>query len=182
MASPTAPTVHSPIFAASLKGANATIWSVGDEPGAALDEDFQAGTIIDTGHASALACTIKYDCAAATANNVDFFFMVSNAATIPAIADDEWCVLPHPDVSPTAQVQDDSMPASVDVTVTPEWGRIVTRPGYFRTEPGDNATDKLRIGLVVTVRYWRWIVLLAKEHGATATDGTLVVDAALIVG
>lgn len=181
MAQPTAPTAHSPIFAVTSKGANATIWSAGDEPGAALDGDFQSGTIIDTGDASALACTVKYD-AAAAANALDFFFLVSNAPTMPAIGDDEWAVLPHADVSPTRALQTDDMPADVDITIAPEWGLILTRPGFFRTEPADGATDKVRLGLVVSVRHWRYIVLLAKEHGNPTTDGTLVVDAALIVG
>lgn len=182
MAQPTIPSIGKPVHPASIKGPNATIWSASDEPGAALDEDFQAGTIVDTQGATALACTIKYDAAAATGNSCDLFFLVSNAATQPAIGDDEWAVLPGEDASPTEAVQDDSMPSGVDVTVTPEWGMIETRPGFFRVQADDAATDKARVALVVNVRYWRWIVVLAKEHGNTTTDGTLVIDAALIVG
>ena len=83
---------------------------------------------------------------------------------------------------PAPQELIDSMPSGVDVTVTPEWGMIETRPGFFRIQADDAATDKARVALVVNVRYWRWIVVLAKEHGNTTTDGTLVIDAALIVG
>ena len=185
MAAPTVPTALAPMRATlpfAIKGNNAVVWSLGDAPGSVLDADFQVGDIIATGRATALACTIRYSAnGSGTANQAEFCFIVSNKSTTPVIGDDDWGVLSYADVSPAATLQADSMPGGFDATVKPEWDLRKIRPGYFQTEPSDTTSDKIRIALVVDVRRWQYVAIMAKEVGDTTNVGIFLVNAALCI-
>lgn len=164
------------IIPTALKGDNALIFE------AALTANFQASEVVDCARASRCALTIRYDAdASGTANQLELFVMVSNHTSTPAVADDVWAVLTERDITPAATLQADSMPTNVDVTTAPEWDLRKIRPVYFQTEPSNAGTNKIRLGLVVDVRSWKYIVVLAKEVGDTDADelGALNILAAL---
>lgn len=179
MAAPTFPESLGPnrgTIPLAAKGDNATIFS------SALTANWQASDVIDLGRAGRLALAVHYDAdASGTANQLELCVWVSNAASAPVVADDEWVVPNDGDTSPTATVQADSFPAGADMTATPEWGLRKIRPGYWQTEPSDAGTDKIRVGLVLDVRAWKYAVVMAKEVGDTdAGDlGALTLKAAL---
>jgi len=159
------------------KGVNATI-----RASAVLTADFVASAVVDCVHARNLALTLKYDAAAAgTANTPTLILMGSNAAAQPLVGDDEWGALAELEISGTDAVQADSLPAGVDLTVTPEFVTKKLRPLAITTHPSDAGTDKLRMLFVVPIDAIRYLFVLAKEEGDTDAGqlGTLAIDAAV---
>jgi hypothetical protein len=173
---PTVPLAH--------KGDNATIFDStavtgGQTP---LTANYKAGDVLDCGSAGSVALSIKYDAdAEGTANFPQIIVLVSNAATEPAITADEWVALADLEATGTDGVLTDAFPASVDLTITPEWVVKKLRPIAIDLYPSDDGADKVRVGLVVDVRRWKYLCVLAKEEGDVTADqvGVLVVEAAL---
>lgn len=171
-----------PVTPVAHKGSNTTIFDSTAVTGAQtpLTANYKAGTVLDLAAAGEVALTIKYDAhASSTSNQAKFLVFVSNAATAPAITDDEWGALSTLDATPTDAVLSDNMPTNVDMTTSPAWGEHVLRPASFTLKAMTAGTHKQRPTLVVRARNWRWLCVLAKEEGDTTNVGTLVVQAAL---
>jgi hypothetical protein len=173
-----------PSIPLAAKGYNFTVFDSTPSTGAQtpLTANFKAGSVVDLGKAGSCALSIKYDAdASGTANRPQLLVLVSNAESQPLITADEWVALSELEISGTDAVLTDSMPTDVDITVQPEFVVKKLRGLAIDLYAADAGTDKLRLGLVVDVRRWRWLCVLAKEEGDTdAGDvGVLVVQAAL---
>lgn len=160
----------------AVKKPNTTVFSTAAgtvAPAAALTTNWQAGDVLDLGKYHNAAVQIFYDAdGSGTSNKCNVIIMVSNAATQPLATDDEWVAVSQQDVSPTDGALTGSFPASVDVTATPNWGKVVTRGLYWESVAASAGTDKLREPIIVNVIPWRWMFVMAREGGDTDVGDT----------
>jgi len=165
-----------PSVPAAHKGDNAEIFN------ATLTANYVAGTVLECKGARTCALTIKYNTdASGTPGKPGLVILGSNHSSAPLVTDDEWGVLAELEGTGTDATLGDSLPASVDFTLTPEFNVRKLRGTAVDFYASDNATDKLRKLFPLDVSYIKYLVVLAKEEGDTdAGDlGALVVLASL---
>lgn len=105
--------------------------------------------------------------------------MVSSAATAPLATDDVWVSASQQDIATTDGAVTGTFPSGIDMTVTPNWGKLVTRPLIWQSKVSTQVTDKFREPVILNVENWRWLCVLAHELGDTTHPSTLVVYVAL---
>lgn len=164
----------------AMKKANITAFDTGSSsgvaPGAALTSNWKAGDVVDCGKYRTATVQLFVDSAASSSSpQVEVIFMVSNAATTPLATDDVWVAASQQDIASTDGAVTGSFPSGIDMTVTPNWGKLVTRPLIWQTKVSTAVTDKFREPVLLDVTGWRWLCVLGHELGDTTHPSTLVV-------
>jgi hypothetical protein len=140
-----------------------------------LTTTYVASDVIDVREARQIALLIAAD--AGAADNVPTMLLLGAcAATAPLATDDSWYGLPAYDGVVTPNLPTSTKLSGADFSLTPEWGAVTVLPANLKLQATDNATDEIRLSVVIDVSWCTHFHLQAADVGGGATKASLLVQ------
>lgn len=137
----------------------------------------QASTIIDVREARQIALLMDIDAGAAS-DVVSMFPVGSCSAEAPdAITDDEWFALPSASTVTAGLPSGITQLSGVDQTIVPEYGQVTVYPTEIKFAATDNASDEIRVAVVLDVTWCRYFAVLLADGSGAGTLATVKVQA-----
>jgi hypothetical protein len=106
----------------------------------------------------------------------------SPSVSAPAATADEWFPFAITDNTITAADAPNALPANVDFTYQPNWGRVTVYPMEVRFKATTGTTDKIRMRVKLDVSDCNWLQIMASDRDAGGgTLAELAVTAMLVI-